>query len=241
MTQLVCFSHHKGASRLFRFQIFQPLAESLGREVIRYQALNRLLVFGQTELLELHSMPYDQISTSPNAVIIFGNAGPRVVRAMKTASSDFKGVHVVRDPRQMLISAYFHHRAGHDIIWPGFYWEKLAEDRPVLERLNQEDGILYELDNISADVLGQMAAWEADERILEMRLEDVERDAASSVRSLLKFLGIEGDHGIDVTNATANPDSKKWSDAFTPRIKSAFKNRFGDLLLRYGYEKDNDW
>lgn len=236
MTHLVCFAHHKGASRLFRFQVFQPLAEALGRKVIRYEALTPFFVFRETEALELHNVRFDKIAASSNAVIIFGNSGPRVVRAMKTASSDFRGIHVLRDPRQMFVSGYFHHLEGHDILWPGFYWEKLAEDRPRLQRLDLEQGLLYELENISADVLGQLEAWEDDERILNVRVEDLVRDPPATLARMLAFLGVEGDPRIDLRNLTANPDSRDWRTVFTPRVTAAFKERFGNLLIRYGYE-----
>ena len=31
-------------------------------------------------------------------------------------------------------------------------WDKLAVDRPILRELSEEDGILYELDNITGQV-----------------------------------------------------------------------------------------
>jgi hypothetical protein len=241
MTHFVCFSHHKGASRLFRFQIFQPLAERLGREVIRYQALNPFFVFRETEDLELHNIRFDDIARQRDCVIILGNSGPRVVRAIKTAAEDYRGIHVVRDPRQMLVSGYFHHLDGHDIFWPGFYWEKLAEDRPRLARLDLEHGLLYELENIAADVLGQLEAWEDDDRVLNVRVEDLVRDPPATLARMLAFLGVEGDTGIDLRNLTANPDSRDWREVFTPRVADAFKARFGSLLVRYGYERDRNW
>jgi hypothetical protein len=241
MTHLICFSHHKGASRLFRFQIFEPLAKRLGREQVRYEALSKLFVFRETQALELYNIRFDLLARSEPSVVMLGNAGPRVVRALKTATSDFRGVHAVRDPRQIFVSGYYHHREGHDILWPGFYWEKLAEDRPQLQRLNLEDGLLYELDNISADVLGQLRGWEDDERVLQVKVEDLAARPEQVLGDVLKFLRVEDGGPLDARNESANPDSQDWRAVFTPRVKKAFKERFNDLLVRYGYEKDASW
>jgi len=241
MTHLVCFSHHKGASRLFRFQIFEPLAKRLGMDQVRYEALSQFFVFRETQLLELHNIRFDTLAKRAPSVVMLGNAGPRVVRALKTATSDFRGVHAIRDPRQIFVSGYFHHREGHDIIWPGFYWEKLAEDRPQLQRLSLEDGLLYELENISADVLNQLAGWEDDERVMQVKVEDLAARPDHVLKEVLVFLGVGEMEGFDARNESANPDSQSWREVFSPRVKEGFKAKFNDLLVRYGYESGSDW
>jgi len=241
MTHLVCFSHHKGASRLFRFQIFEPLARHLRLRKLRYEAQSGAFVFRETEMLELHNVLFHELTHGAPHVVMLGNAGPRVVRALTSATADFRGVHALRDPRQIFVSSYFHHLEGHDIHWPGFYWEKLAEDRPILQKLSREDGLLYELDNISADILSQLVAWEPDERIMEVRVEDLTASPAAVTDALLTFLGITDRPALDVRNETSNPESQDWRRAFTPKIKNLFKDRYGELLIRLGYETGLDW
>jgi hypothetical protein len=241
MTHLVCFSHHKGASRLFRFQIFEPLAQHLNRPAIRYEAVSNFFVFRETQNLELHNVRFDLLAGREPSVVMLGNAGPRVVRALKAATKDFRGIHAVRDPRQIFVSGYYHHKEGHDILWPGFYWEKLAEDRPHLLRLGVEDGLLYELDNIGADVLSQLAGWEDDERVMQVRVEDLAAAPQKVIAEVVEFLGVADAGMINTRNESANPESQNWREVFSPRVKQAFKERHNDLLIRYGYEKDANW
>jgi hypothetical protein len=35
--------------------------------------------------------------------------------------------------------------------------------------------------------------------------------------------------------------SDDWREYFSAPVKSAFKERFGDVLIACGYEKSNDW
>jgi Sulfotransferase domain len=238
---LICFAHHKGASRLFRFQVFQPIAEHLGLEIVRYQRLQKSVVFNDIEELELKSIEFDLLERGDPKVILIGNSGPRITRAIRTANPNFRAIHAVRDPRQILVSGYFHHLDGHDIIWPGFYWEKLAIDREMLKTLNEEDGILYELENISDQVLSQILVWQPDQRILEVRMEDLIDSPNTVMADICVFLGISSPPSTNMDNESKNEASQSWQSVFTPRIKKRFKEKFNEIVMRYGYETDPEW
>jgi Sulfotransferase domain len=238
---LVCFAHHKGASRLFRFQIFEPIANLMGLEVVRYKRLQKSLVFNDIEDLELKSIEFDLLATGDTKVVLIGNSGPRIARAIRTANPNFKAIHAVRDPRQILVSGYFHHLDGHDIIWPGFYWEKLAADREALTKLSQEEGILYELENISHEVLTQILLWQKDPRIMEVRVEDLVASPNTVITDICSFLVVPTCSSLDVANTSSNEASQPWQSVFTPRVKHRFKEKFNDIVVRYGYETDSDW
>ena len=84
----------------------------------------------------------------------------------------FRGVHIVRDPRDVLVSAYFSHRNSH----PTQDWPELVPHRQALRAANEADGLLLELD-WRAQQFAEMAAWDYhDERILEWRMEELVRD-----------------------------------------------------------------
>jgi len=39
----------------------------------------------------------------------------------------------------------------------------------------------------------------------------------------------------------ANKASRHWSEIFTDRVKTVFKERYGDLLIDLGYARDDTW
>jgi len=45
----------------------------------------------------------------------------------------------------------------------------------------------------------------------------------------------------DVHSHVRKGVSGDWRQYFTAPVKVAFKERFGDVLIACGYEKDNDW
>jgi hypothetical protein len=54
----------------------------------------------------------------------------------------FKGFHVVRDPRDIVVSAYFSHLYSHQAdVWP-----ELIEHRGELKKLSKDDGLLLEME-----------------------------------------------------------------------------------------------
>lgn len=71
-----------------------------------------------------------------------------------------KGFHVVRDHRDMVVSAYFSHRYSHS----NNLWSELVHYRGRLERLSKDDGLLFTMeylgclavDGIELDIFGHM-------------------------------------------------------------------------------------
>lgn len=172
----VFFGHHKYASRFFRLSVFVPIAEQHGWDVVSYKIDNPPYHFRDLPDLDLEKVNFDRLRRPEPAVVNILNTSPEVVSAVADAATDFRGLRVLRDPRQVLVSAYFHHRDGHPIQSAGFVWDKLAEDRPILQSLSMEDGLLYELDNITGSVLDDQAVvWQSDARVLELRVDGRQR------------------------------------------------------------------
>ena len=55
-----------------------------------------------------------------------------------------KGIHLIRDPKDMIISAYYSHRDTHP-LFPG-----LAEERAKLQEASFEDGLVIVIEGITA-------------------------------------------------------------------------------------------
>lgn len=96
----------------------------------------------------------------------------------------YKGFHVVRDPRDIVVSAYFSHLKSLNAPT----WEELSELRDKLKDLNKEEGLLFELDYLGQQ-FKEMAEWDYNQpHILELKMEDLSGDPAGEFRRVLTFL-----------------------------------------------------
>jgi hypothetical protein len=98
----------------------------------------------------------------------------------------FRGFHVVRDPRDLVVSAYFSHLHSH----PTHAWPELVPHRERLSKLDKRDGLLAELE-FSAQFLVQMDRWDyGRDDVLELRQEVFTKDPYRGFLDVFRFLGV---------------------------------------------------
>ncbi len=204
---------------------------------------------------------------------------------------DVRGFHVIRDPRDVIVSSYFSHLHTH----PTDDWPELVEHRKELQRVDKEEGILVVLDFL-ADVLDDIATWPYDDpRVIELKMEDLVRSPEATFQHVFDALGLMNpsmsrgrgsivgmlaeakrrrrravpwrlvplSSAVIVDSVRRNAFEKKaggrrpgsedvrshyrkgvlgdWVNHFTARHRQVFKDRYGDLLVRLGYESGFDW
>ena len=94
--------------------------------------------------------------------------------------SPHRGFHVIRDPRDIIVSAYFSHRNSH----PTDGLPHLAAHRAALQEASKEEGLLLEME-FSAHELRELGDWDySNESILELKMEEM------TVRPYETFLSI---------------------------------------------------
>ncbi|MEM7202020.1 MAG: sulfotransferase domain-containing protein [Planctomycetota bacterium] len=173
----------------------------------------------------------------------------------------YRGVHVVRDPRDVIVSGYFSHRYSHpvDNAWgEGF----LIDHRKRLEALSVEEGLCAEIE--LGYSLGAMKAWRYDDpAILELRFEEliaapqvvltsafahleqtVEPTQLAAAIERRSFKNLSGGRNQGQENQRSHfrkgvPGD--WRNYFTPAVIDAFKQRWGKIAVELGYEPTNDW
>ena len=113
-------------------------------------------------------------------VLVYMNADDVQVQGL----TELRGVHVVRDPRDILVSSYFSHRNSH----PTDYWKGLEEHRAQLQSMDVSQGLLAEL-QCRRQQFRQMQDWDYERPgVLELSFESLVEDPLSGLRRALEHL-----------------------------------------------------
>jgi hypothetical protein len=165
---------------------------------------------------------------------------------------------ILRDPRDVVVSHVFyvtelesthvHHR---------YYVEELSS---FDERLRVSILGRPELQNPFPDIAERFApyvGWLADERVLTLRFEDFILDRQETLGRVYDHVAQHGfaypggrEQAVAKLAAVIDPAQSPtfrsgkvggWKDHFNAENKALFKQVTGDLLVRLGYEKDQDW
>jgi hypothetical protein len=294
---LAYFGHHKCATQYIK-AVLSEMARWLGRGfgVARGSGFGGSFVAGDELNLRVYGrerfagpeLPLDIIP----GMLFFPNANGLSVTALTTQGS-WRGFHVIRDPRDVVVSGYFSHLYSHGLHPDGAQqildWRQQLAAAPTLE-----DGLLLELE-FEAWNFANMASFDDNHpAIYELRYEQMINDHLSAFRQIAKYLdisvptvGLWSSAGIArdwllwkstgclpaqrdclpqpvlryilYKNAFERKAGKRrpgeedakhhyrkgiagdWRNHFTPRLKDAFKQRYGDLLIQLGYEQTSDW
>lgn len=102
---------------------------------------------------------------------------------------DLRGFHVIRDPRDIVVSAYFSHRNSHPV--EGL--DHLAEHRERLKAVSKEEGLLLEME-FSGCELDDLEDWKYDNpNILELRMEELTTRSYEQFLEIFRFLDLLDD------------------------------------------------
>ena len=163
---------------------------------------------------------------------------------------------VIRDLRDTLISLYFSLKFSHPrenrIV---------DETRDLLQSLEEEDGLLYLIENRLRRIADLQSSWMGHDLVLRYE-ELIERPFATLESALIGRLklpiskaelsrAIRRTHFQKVFRRKLGEENVKshgrsglpgdWRRYFTPEVRRQFAERFGDVLISTGYEKDLRW
>ena len=110
----------------------------------------------------------------------YGNADIAFVRGLE----DHRGFHVIRDPRDIAVSAYFSHLRSHSTD----DWPELIAYREKLNSVSKDEGLALEIKN-RAEEFGHLSSWDyANESILEIRFEELVTNSYEHFLSIFEHL-----------------------------------------------------
>jgi hypothetical protein len=165
------FGHHKCASTWFE-DIFGEVSRDLG---LRYRIVYTKQDFdGDLRgYIAKHNIDF----------IAYANADYAQVANLE----NLVGIHAVRDPRDIIVSAYFSHLKTH----PTHAWPELIAYREKLQQCDQATGLFHEI-AFRSEQFEEMRSWRDlhGEHIMQVRMEDVTSSSYRSMLSILEFLGL---------------------------------------------------
>lgn len=170
-----------------------------------------------------------------------------------------KGYHLIRDPRDVIISNYWSWKVSHKNNS-----DNILRNRAILNELDVKQGILYLIQQRLVPYLQQIEDWPLDYSplLLPLRYENLNADLKSSLYQILEFLGLEARHSIlddmatkftfeamakrkpgeeDVSAHRRKGIAGDWKNYFDADISAAFKETYGDIVERLGYEESGEW
>ena len=124
----------------------------------------------------------DYVAAEGTDFLSYGNADIAFVRQLP----EHKGFHIIRDPRDIVVSAYFSHLHSHSTA----SWHELEDHRKKLKSLSLEDGLAEEI-VFRRRSFDHMATWDyGQSNIIEIRFEDFIRGNYDTLLRVFSFIGM---------------------------------------------------
>jgi hypothetical protein len=241
---VVVATHHKTGT-VWMDGVFKKIADDLGAQYVDFRS-----EYGRL----------DQTLREP--FILFNYDSDFRDYAHVLDRPDVRILHLIRDPRDVLISAMHYHKKSAE-SWlhtpvPGYnnvtYQRRLKELRTRLEQY------IFEMEHSTAGTLRGMLGWRYDRaNCFEARYERLRKDADLSYWcEIAEFLGFDTEEQAAAKKRfwqnslfgglsrfgnkhVRSGDVAQWKREFNLPLAYAFLDRFPTALKMLGYERDNKW
>ena len=241
---LVVATHHKTGT-VWMDRVFKAMASDLGARYVNFRSEH-------VELADLDGGPFILFSYDSD----LGDCVSLLDR------EDVRILHLIRDPRDVLISAMHYHKASreswlHEPI-PGY--DNLTYQRALQNLPTKFAQYVFEMDNCSASTFRDMVNWRYGRaNCFEARYEDLRQDTQLVTwQYIMAFLGFDAEEQAigrrrfwqnslfgSVTRLgnkhVRSGAVEQWRREFTPDLGAAFLKRFPGTLQSLGYETSDAW
>jgi hypothetical protein len=174
----------------------------------------------------------------------------------------FRGVHVIRDPRDVIVSGCHYHQKAHE-AWlhkPNPRFGGMTYQQKINSLATFDEQLLFEMRALGRHTINAMLAWDYTQpSFLEVTYEALMQDVDLRLfHEIFAFVGFPGAaipsalaiaynnslfSGKPVANAhhVRSGAARQWRQHFKRQHGERFVELFGDALIRLGYETDDGW
>ncbi len=241
---LVVATHHKTGT-VWMDGVFKAIAADLGVRFIDYQA----------ELANL-----DEFLREP--FVLLNHDSDFRTQPGLLERNDVRILHLIRDPRDILISAMHYHKRAKEgwLHEPAPRYLGTTYQRALLSKPSKFDQYVFEMENTTANTLRDLRQWSYGRpNCFEARYEHLRGDTGFAYwRRIMAVLGLDESEQQSATrhfwqNSLFGGLSRlgnrhirsgavaQWKREFTVRLGYAFLERFPGLLQMLKYEPDPRW
>lgn len=181
---------------------------------------------------------------------------PETVDYLKNRQ-EISSIFVYRDPRDQIISSVFYAAEIHTGHAQHDYYRSISMDERIkTEILGRDEPGLLHLPNVREHYQHYLG-WLDCPGVLCLKFEDLRLNQAQSLAAILDHIENRGfriptprAETLAAIRSAIQPQKSAtfrkgktggWRDHFTQEHKVLFKEIAGDLLIRLGYEHNNDW
>jgi hypothetical protein len=177
---------------------------------------------------------------------------------------DYVSSHVVRDPRDIVVSAYHYHKTCKEEWCIEFNPDFGMTYQEKLNSFQKEEGMVFEMTHYTKVVLDIMNGWNySDPKCLELKYRELIKDPDQTFSRLFTHWGIPADQlhecieisrKYHMTKLTGRKVGEiqigshmrsglpgQWKSEFSSEHKKVFKALYPGLLVKLGFEKDDNW
>jgi len=185
------FGHHKCASTYVN-QIVDDVCTNLGLKN-RIEYLPQILAFDYHEKEPHKQILKDLLTSLENDdynFVCHGNADRSLLNTLDKRG--YKGFHVIRDPRDVVVSGYFSHKNSHPARADFNPW--LLDHREALNAVDQDKGFSLEME-FCETYFERLRNWDfSNPKVYESKFEELTVSPKKEFTKIFDFLGLEVDN-----------------------------------------------
>ena len=179
---------------------------------------------------------------------------------LEAIQSPYRGVHIIRDPRDLIVSGCFYHQKSSEkwLHRPNDQWQGLTYQEKINSYNNFDDKLLFEMENSAQRNINRILSWNYhNPQFYEIKYERLIKDFDLLLfHEIFSFLGFPGSaipnvlmiayknslFSGDITSThIRSGKTSQWKQYFKPIHKKRFIELFDDCLVKLDYEVNNEW
>jgi hypothetical protein len=208
---LAFFGHHKCATSWIR-DILQKVCSEIGLNFFNAHSAQNFN-YNIEEFVKEKEIDF----------LCYTNADYDYIKSLKK----IRGFHVIRDPRDIAVSAYFSHLYSH----PTEGWSDLVEHRNKLKQLSKYEGLIAEI-NFRKKQFKEMYNWNYNQlNVVELKMENIISNPYLCFAEILTDFGIVSDRPMEIKT--------RWQELITITNRKIQKKLFGKEISDTSLKKRN--